>query len=374
MVVRLGDYIEEYSVRNKDSEDIPVYSVTNTQGFCQDYFGKEVASKDKSTYKIVPRGCFAYNPSRINVGSIDWQRNEERVIVSPLYNVFSVSPRLDQQYLYYFLKSDVALQRIKVVATGSVRDNLKFDKLCEFPINYVELDEQRVITHTLDKIKHLKELLQNEIDELDTLIKARFVEMFGDLIINPYGYAKYELRETCKVITGNTPSRDTKEYYGDFMEWIKTDNIVAGRTYPTKAAEFLSEEGVAVGRTVDEGAILMACIAGSVASIGRVCITDRKVAFNQQINAIVPRDYDTRFLYVMLQIAKEYLVEEINMSLKGILSKSKLEDKMFYIPPMDIQKEFSMFVQQVDKSKAVIQKALDETQLLFDSLMQEYFG
>ena len=115
MKVRLGNYIKEYSVRNKKDEDIPVYSVTNTQGFCQDYFGKEVASKDKTTYKIVPRGYFAFNPSRINVGSVDWQRNEERVIVSPLYNVFSVSEQLDQQYLYYYLKSDFALQRIIAV-------------------------------------------------------------------------------------------------------------------------------------------------------------------------------------------------------------------------------------------------------------------
>ena len=109
MKERLGDYIKEYSVRNKNGVDIPVYSVTNTQGFCQDYFGKEVASKDKSTYEIVPKGYFAYNPSRINVGSVDWQRYEEQVIVSPLYNVFSVAPQLDQQYLYYYLKSDYAL-------------------------------------------------------------------------------------------------------------------------------------------------------------------------------------------------------------------------------------------------------------------------
>jgi type I restriction enzyme S subunit len=158
------------------------------------------------------------------------------------------------------------------------------------------------------------------------------------------------------------------------MEWIKSDNIVSGRTTPTIAAEFLSETGMRVGRTVDEGTILMACIAGSVASIGRVCITDRKVAFNQQINAIVPGRYDVRFLYVLLQISKEYLVEEINMALKGILSKSKLEDKVFYIPPMELQKEFSIFVAQADKSKVVVQAALNEAQILFDSLMQEYFG
>lgn len=90
MITKLGTVITEYSVRNKSKENIPVYSVTNERGFCTGYFSKEVASKDRTTYKIVPQGYFAYNPSRINVGSVDWQDCEERVIVSPLYVVFSV--------------------------------------------------------------------------------------------------------------------------------------------------------------------------------------------------------------------------------------------------------------------------------------------
>ena len=118
----------------------------------------------------------------------------------------------------------------------------------------------------------------------------------------------------------------------------------------------------------------MACIAGSIASIGRVCVTDRKVAFNQQINAVVPKQYDIFFLYSLIQMSKEYLVEDINMALKGILSKSKLEEKEFIVPPMELQEQFADFVKQVDKSKVAVQAALDKAQLLFDSLMQEYFG
>ena len=155
MKVRLGDYIQEYSVRNRNCEDIPVYSVTNTQGFCRDYFDKEVASKDKSTYKIVPKGCFAYNPSRINVGSVDWQRNEEKVIVSPLYNVFAVSEKLERQYLYYYLKSDITLQYIKTVATGSVRDNLKLSMLYEYKINLPDINMQKAIANKLDMIQNI---------------------------------------------------------------------------------------------------------------------------------------------------------------------------------------------------------------------------
>ena len=351
MKARLGNYISEYSVRNHAGENIPVYSVTNTDGFCTGYFDKDVSSKDKSTYKIVPKGFFAYNPSRINVGSIDWLRYRDRVIVSPLYVVFSVSDRLLPQYLYYYLKSNVGLNYICATSQGSVRNNLKFSMLQDFPIEIRTIEDQKVVISILDKIKNLCLLQKKILEQYDNLIKARFVEMFGDLRVNPFGFKKKKLKDTCIVITGNTPSRSVPEYYGDYMEWIKTDNIVTGFLNPTKSVEYLSEAGVNVGRTVEKDSILMACIAGSVASIGRVCITDRKVAFNQQINAVIPKEYDVLFLYVMLQMSKDYLTEEINMALKGILSKSKLEEKEFIIPPIKQQKQFATFVTQVDKSK-----------------------
>ena len=241
-------------------------------------------------------------------------------------------------------------------------------------IEICSIEKQRKIVRNLDKIMGILERREKELELLQDFVKARFVELFGDPKVNPKGYSKKQLKETCRVITGNTPSRAVGEYYGDHIEWIKTDNIVSGLLNPTTATESLSEKGMAVSRTVESGAILMACIAGSIASIGRVCVTDRKVAFNQQINAIVPSDYNILFLYVMLQISKEYLVDEINMALKGILSKSKLEEKTFYVPPMELQEQFAAFVTQVDKLKLQVQKSLDETQLLFDSLMQQYFG
>ena len=139
---RLGDYIKEYSVRNKLDEDIPVYSVTNSNGFCCDYFGKEIASNNKKTYKIVPRNAFAYNPSRINVGSVDYQHYEDRVIVSPLYNVFMLDEKILPQYLYFYLKNPNTMKRIRTVASGSVRDNLKLSILCEFPIQVPSINRQ----------------------------------------------------------------------------------------------------------------------------------------------------------------------------------------------------------------------------------------
>ena len=313
------------------------------------------------------------------VGRVIFFDGEERTY---LFNNFTGLLRVKDQanwyprYIFYSLFSNYrkgGTRAFENKTTGL--HNLKTDEyVAHYEVADASMQNQITICAQLDRVTKNIKLHQQELQKLDQLIKSRFVEIFGDPRSNPYGFSRKMLKDTCKVITGNTPSRSVEEYYGDYVEWIKTDNIVSELLNPTKASEMLSEEGMKVGRAVGKDSILMACIAGSIASIGRVCVTDRTVAFNQQINAVVPEDYNILFLYVLLQLSKEYLVEEINMALKGILSKSKLEEKEFMVPPMELQKEFASFVDQVNKSKVAVQKSLDETQLLFDSLMQKYFG
>ena len=259
---------------------------------------------------------------------------------------------INPAYARYCFYGNPFRRQVRKITKKSVNQaSFAVKDLKQIKIDVPSLSEQEQIVEILDKLQKIIEMRSNELSTLDELIKARFVEMFGEPRINPNKYPTKMIKDTCIVITGNTPSRKVDEYYGDAIEWIKTDNIVSGLLYPTVASESLSASGKAVGRTVDAGAILMACIAGSVASIGRVCITDREVAFNQQINAIVPKEYDVRFLHALLQISKDYLVEDINMALKGIMSKSKLEEKEFIVPSMEEQVGFAEFVEQVNKSK-----------------------
>lgn len=237
--------------------------------------------------------------------------------------------------------------RLVSIANAPVVPIINKSQFGDFTIN-IDLDKnkQSEIVDVLDKLTYIIKQRTDELSALDNLIKARFVELFGDPRCNPYGFSKKQLKDTCKVVTGNTPSRSVEKYYGDYIEWIKTDNIVSGLLNPTKASEKLSEEGMKVGRTV---------------------------AFNQQINAVVPVNYNILFLYVLLQLSKEYLVGEINMALKGILSKAKLEEKEFIVPPMELQEQFADFVKQVDKTKVALQRSLEKVQMLFDSLMQNFF-
>ena len=172
---RLGTYISEYSEKNKNNEPFPVYSVTNSNGFCTEYFNKDVSSQDKRSYKIVPKGYFAYNPSRINVGSVDCQRYRDSVIVSPLYTVFKVSEKLNQDYLMFFFKSDYGKHLVNSNISGSVRSNLKFDVLSDFLINIESIEKQVQIVDQLKKIESLIKREEKKLDLYDELIKSRFI-------------------------------------------------------------------------------------------------------------------------------------------------------------------------------------------------------
>lgn len=358
MRVKLGNYISEYSVRNKKSEDIPVYSVTNTQGFCRDYFGKEVASKDKSTYKIVPKGCFAYNPSRINVGSVDWQRNEERVIVSPLYNVFSVSEELDQQYLYYFLKSDVALHLIKATATGSVRDNLKFNMLCDFQIKLPSLNEQKEIVHCLDKIKTIIEHRQQQLQKLDELVKARFVEMFGDAFDNSMNWPTMQLQEVvsddCSVPYGIVQTGEEQEEGVPVFRPVDIVNNVPKIEELKKTTKEISDK---YKRTILKGREMLITVRANIAD---TYIIGGEFAGCNVGRGIVPIRTNEEIMileFLKHQIDSKHLNNEIKKLAKGIaliqLNMEDLRAVRLIVPPLKLQKQFVEFAKQLDKSKFV---------------------
>lgn len=377
--VLLGEYVTEYSVKNKANEDIPVYSVTNSQGFCTEYFDKEVASKDKTTYKIVPRGYFAYNPSRINVGSVDWQKSADRVIVSPLYNVFSVSDELDQQYLFYFLKSDIGRQMIKAKSSGSVRDNLKMDMLKEMTIPKRTLQEQKECVAILDKLKRIISLQEEKIEKYDKLVKARFVEMFGDAVDNPMGWEKKQLQEIvtddCTISYGIVQTGNDQEEGVPVFRPVDIVNRIPKLEELKRTTEEISNK---YKRTILKGHEMLITVRANIAD---TCIVGKEFKGCNVGRGIVP--IRTQENIMVLEFLKylmdsKHLNDDIKSKAKGItliqLNMEDLREVELIIPPIEQQKAFVKFAEQVNKSKVAVQKALDKAQLLFDSLMQQYFG
>ncbi len=181
--VRLGELTSCISKKNKDGRCATVCSVTNSQGFVwsTEFFTKEVFSKELRTYKLVERNQLAYNPSRINVGSIALQDIADEVVVSPLYIVFAVdASRIDSSYLLRYLKSRPGLKQVEFNSIGTVRNNLKYDGLCQI-LSLCHLWKSSGPEFApLLRLRRKSKEGEETLSKLDVLVKSRFAEMFGN--------------------------------------------------------------------------------------------------------------------------------------------------------------------------------------------------
>jgi type I restriction enzyme S subunit len=166
--LHLRDFLSEVSTRNRGQQVERVLSVTNSAGFvlAEDQFAHRVASADLSNYKIVRRGHYAYNPSRINVGSIARLDAWEDGALSPMYVVFQVRDRLDSDFFSHWLRSAEARQRIALAAQGSVRETVSFGDLGSILIPVPTIDRQQAISRVLNAGRDEIALLEAEIDAL----------------------------------------------------------------------------------------------------------------------------------------------------------------------------------------------------------------
>ena len=167
--IKLKGLIKEINERNTKNSISNVLSVTNSNGFIlqSEQFGRQIASKDLSNYKIVRKGQFAYNPSRVNVGSIDLLKKFDVGILSPMYVIFETfEEKLLPNYLYHFLKSNLFLNQLDGLLQGSVRQSLNFKSLEQVKLFVPDLNEQREISELLNKFDEQLRLLQLELDNL----------------------------------------------------------------------------------------------------------------------------------------------------------------------------------------------------------------
>lgn len=282
----------------------------------------------------------------------------------------------DFLYLFYFLKSNQEL--IQKYSTGSTFKaiNQKDIKRIPLPVPKLLIDQKR-IAKVLSDCETLILKRKESISLLNELLKSTFLEMFGDPIKNTNGWDFDTIKNHIgEVSTGNTPPRkNPKNYSPAFIEWIKTDNIKGDATYITTATEYLSELGLERARTVKSGALMVACIAGSIDSIGRASLTDREVSFNQQINAIQPNsDVSPLFLYWLFKILKKYIQSHATKGMKKILTKGEFEKIKLIKPPFELQTKFVTIVEKVEELKTQFQESLKELENLYGSLSQRAFS
>lgn len=318
------------------------------------YVGLEHISSDGSLVGVdsVERGAIRSNKFRFRKGHILYGKLRPylRKIACPDFDgvcstdILPIRPKpcMDGSYLRHYLRQPDMVELATRRSSGANLPRLSPKVLEEFPVSYpIDLDEQRRIAAILDRADAVRRKRERAIAHTEELLRSTFLEMFGDPAVNPRNWERKPLRDLARVTTGNTPPRSRPEFYGGDLEWIKSDNINTPCHVVTQAAETLSDLGRSRARIVGAGATLITCIAGSADCIGNAAMTDREVAFNQQINALEPRDgVDRLFLYVQVVMAKRLIQEASTKAMKGMVSKGRLEAVGLMRPPGDLQSSF----------------------------------
>lgn len=286
-------------------------------------------------------------------------------------------PKLDTvypTYLYHFLKSKYFQNEKNKYCTGATQKAITNAGLENISIPIFDLGVQKYIAAILDKADAIRRKRQATIKLADDFLRATFLDMFGDPVTNPKGWAMAPLKDFGNVTTGNTPPRKKTEYYGDYIEWIKSDNINTPYHFLTKAAEGLSETGKKVARTVPPNSTLVTCIAGSFDCIGNAALCDREVAFNQQINAIIPnKNTDPFFMYALIIYAKKMIQNASTNSMKGMVSKGNFEQIPLLKPPTQLQQKFGSLFQKYTEKLNSIRVSERLSCNLFNSITQRAF-
>ena len=284
-----------------------------------------------------------------------------------------LSDRVNRDYLFYYLY--YLSERIKSEGHGGIMIHTTKAEMEEREFILPDLSHQKKISELFTMISNVIAMRKRELQKMDELIKARFVEMFGDMILNPNGLEKVLLGEVCDVRDG---THDSPKYYTEGYPLVTSKNVTGGRIDLRECSLICEDDYNKINQRskVDVGDILMPMIG----TVGNPVIVDIDAEFAIKNVALIKFKEDSRVInsFVKALLESDYFDRTVISKVRGgtqkFISLGDIRKFEICLPLIEMQEEFADFVKQVDKSKVAVQKALDETQLLFDSLMQKYFG
>ena len=290
--------------------------------------------------------------------------------------------RLYMPYLYFFMLGYIG--ELRKQAIGGVIKYIKLGNLTEALIELPTIEEQKKIVQILKSARYVIEKEARQIECLDELIKARFVEMFGDPYVNPLKWKKLKIKDAVTIEPQNGLYKPQSDYVTDgsgipilridgFYDGMVTDFASLKRLKCSETERqryLLLEDDIVINRV------------NSIEYLGKCAhikdlLEDTVYESNMMRMHFDPEYYNP--VYICKLLCSQFIYDQIVNHAKKSVNQASINQKdvldfNIYQPPLDLQNEFANFVQQVDKSKVAVQKALEESQLLFDSLMQEYFG
>ena len=280
-----------------------------------------------------------------------------------------------KEYLCYFMQSSAYYNQLKTKVTGTTRKRISRKNLGNIDLPILKLEDQDKIIRKLDCIKNIIYLKKKEILLLDNLIQSRFVEEFGNLKINSKKWKIKTFDEMTDLITDGEHATPRRTEEGIYL--LSARNIM-NHTIKLEDVDYIDQaEYDRISKRIHpkEGDVLISCSG----TVGRCCSVPAELKF-QMVRSVALLRFKNEInpIFAEYMITSDYLKEQIDrsktQSSQANLFQGKIKKLKGFVPPIDLQNQFAAFVQQVNKSKFEVQKSLEKTQLLFDSLMQEYFG
>ena len=274
-------------------------------------------------------------------------------------------------YMYYFL--DEYVETLRNLSIGGVIKYIKLGNLTDADIPITDLSTQKQIVSNLDKVTQTIDLCNAILEKLDLLVKARFVEMFGD------EFPKFDvipLKDCCAEITGGaTPSMKHYEYYGGDIPFIKSGDVKEDRV--SKGALTLTDTALreTSAKLLPKDTVIVVVRSAALLHEFHIAVSDNPIVINQDLKAIKPTD---QFMPIYLMWAVKMKERIILGKVQTMLTSHIRMDDFLYldipVPPLALQQQFAAFVEQTDKSKLAVKQVLEKAETLKKALMQEYFG
>lgn len=382
--VKLKELIKEVNERNKGEKVKRVLSVTNSRGFVsqEEYFEGTVHSANISNYKIVRKNQFAYNPSRVNVGSIDILKDYEEGALSPMYIVFEVDTiKLLPDYFKYYFQTNRFFENVKNNTQGSVRNSLSFKALADFDYLLPPIEEQVKIIKILKNVESLIDINKKYIKNIT---KAK-EKIFDNFLNQNYEWQNKTFSEVFDMLPNNSFSRDKLNYqkgiyknihYGDILtKYNEIVDIEENDYIPfindeeinNKACVILKDRDVIIADTAEDETV------GKAVEV--INVKDKKVLSGLHTIACRPNlKFANGYLGFYIN-SKEYHKQLIPL-MQGIkvlgITKNNIKRKTrIKFPNLEIQNKIVIIMQNYNEKIKLLEKKLKEYEKMKKALMQK---
>lgn len=361
-MVELGTLIKPAKTVRCGENEYPVLSMTMHNGlvFQEDKFKKVIASKDTSEYKVVYRNQLVIS-FPIDEGVLATQRITDAGIVSPAYGIWDIAQEeVVPEFLEYSLRCERAIAYYKAKLRGSTarRRSLPTPTLLAFTVPLPSIGEQVKILEIMHKTKSVIDGRKRELEMLDNLIKARFVELFGNPVANDKGWDTTSCKNLMsKIGSGATPKGGRESYCDEGISLIRSMNVYNNRFEYKDLAHITDEQAEQLDNVTIEKKDVLLNITG--ASVARCCIVPDDLLparVNQHVSILRCKERILPDFVCSMFTEDNYQRLLWNIATAGgatreAITKQQIEELMLIVPPIDLQKQFMNFVHQVDKSK-----------------------